>query len=322
MIGKAIKIAQCGHEETHRAKYSCLELRNNRLQQVLRLRKEGILSTNEICKLCKITPRTFFNYLRMERNNEAAFVKKPGPPTGIGHLLEQEKLAVKSIADDPHKSYNISNICAELTSSFGKPFTRSRVYTCLSKDLHYSFKRNSYIMPSFLGAGQILVRYRVCKVLLDAFAEHKLVLCMDESGFVLGQQSPYSYAPRNVKPYRTGSSKVVRINITMAISRSGIYAFQARLGESNEISFCSFIAAIAERILKTPGLNPQNVLLYLDNHSTHTSHLSMKLLQMIGIKVLFAPVSFYNLNPIEAMFSIIKRRLWHLQSRNMYFNKY
>jgi len=319
-IRKRLKEVIRSHSEKSAMNYSTLDQRNERLQHVLRLRREGILSTNEICEIYRISPRTFFNYLRMEKNHEVRFVKKPGPPPGIGHLSESDKLEVKTIVDDPQNSFSVPRICAELTLRLGRPFARSRVYTCLSKDLKYTFKRNSYIMPTFHNPGQIIVRYHVSKILLDAFLSDKLVLCMDEAGFILGQHYPYSYAPRGSRPYRTGSSKAVRINLTMAISRKGIYACQARLGESNEVSFCAFVCAIEEHILRTPGLDPRNVLLYLDNHSTHTSHLAMQLLQMLGIKVLFAPISFYNLNPIEAIFSLIKRRLWSLASSNMYLS--
>lgn len=316
-IRKRIREARRCHSERPISSCSSLEQRNQRLRKVLQLRSEGNLTASEICRICRISKSTFHNYVRMERNHEARFVKKSGQLPGIGHLSEQDKQAVKALADDPHHSYSVPSICAQLESQLGRPFPRRHVYTCLSQDLHYTFKRNSFITPASLGPVQTIIRYRVCRVLLDALVTGKQVICMDESGFVLGEQHPYSYSPKGMKPYRIGSSRSVRLNLTMAISKHGVFACQARFGESNEMSFISFICAVAERLLKTPGQSPQNVLLYLDNHSSHTSQLSMQLLGMIGVKVLFAPVSFYHLNPIEGAFSLIKRRLWNKTSTNL-----
>eukprot|EP01022_Parablepharisma_sp_SALTPOND_P028855 TRINITY_DN7191_c0_g1_i2.p1 TRINITY_DN7191_c0_g1~~TRINITY_DN7191_c0_g1_i2.p1 ORF type:complete len:266 (-),score=13.84 TRINITY_DN7191_c0_g1_i2:326-1090(-) len=212
------------------------------------------------------------------------------------------------MADTPYKSYTVPEMCAELSEKYHRKISRKKVYTYLSKDLGYTFKRNTYAAPPAFKPGQIVVRYKVCKALIDYSRQGKNIIYIDESGFDLGMHAEYSYAMRGVRPYRVGVAKTQRLNLVMAITKEKVFAYQVRKGVHNEHSFIAFILDLTYKMYQVGIDYAKNTVLYVDNHRAHTSRLSIKLFNLLGTNVVFAPVAYYHFTHIENLFGIIKQR--------------
>jgi len=93
----------------------------------------------------------------------------------------------------------------------------------------------------------------------------------------------------------------------MAVSSKGILAYQVRQGAHNEHSFIAFMLDLMMKVNQLGNDYVANTIFYADNHKAHTSEIAQRLLNMFGIPMLMAPIAYYQINPIELVFSEIKR---------------
>jgi len=289
------------------------------INHVLKLRKEGIHSVREICEICGISKSSYYIYCHREDRNMWGDIKPVGRPLDENSLRPVEKVLIKKMVDDPNQCLTASEIATTLSSQLHRPITKNRVYRYLSKELCYSYKRNSYAAPVAFDKEQIAIRHLICQKLIEFLYQGKNVLFLDESGFDVGISREYSYSRRGVKPYRKKQNRTARLNLIMAILKDKIFAFQVRKGAHNEHSFVSFIIELTRKISQLGPQFASNVVLYLDNHRTHTSALSLQLLNSVGITTLFAPVAYYQINPIELIFGICKSRIKRQVITDVYF---
>jgi len=276
---------------------------------IIQRKREGIHTVNEICKEFNISRTTYYVYCRIKERNSQAIVRPQGRPLNEFSLNQQEKEEIKKMADNPSKSYTVPEMCAELNEKYNRNITHNKVNRYLTKDLLYSFKRNTYAAPPAFDSAQKIVRYKVCKHLIDSYESQMMGIYIDESGFDLSICSERSWAPIGEKPYRKRSSKFQRINIIMAITKDRIFAYKAVKGGINENHFIEFIQQILYKIhSENPRLVPK-VLCYMNNHRTHTSQLAEKFFRMTEFEFLYSPIAYYQLNAIELLFGYLKRKL-------------
>eukprot|EP01022_Parablepharisma_sp_SALTPOND_P024283 TRINITY_DN5344_c1_g1_i8.p2 TRINITY_DN5344_c1_g1~~TRINITY_DN5344_c1_g1_i8.p2 ORF type:complete len:621 (+),score=0.03 TRINITY_DN5344_c1_g1_i8:767-2629(+) len=293
------------------------EKRSELIQKVIQLRDARIYSVNDICSMCKISSTTYYLICRRQDRNEWQYIRPRGRPFTEDSLRSEEKEHVKYMADTPKRSYTVPEMCAELTEQYQRNISRNKVYTYLTKQLRYSYKRNNYKPAPAFETRQVIVRYKVCKKLLEYLREGKNIICLDESGFDLGVHQEYSYAKRGKRPFRMGMNKSQRLNLIMAITNESIFAYQVRKGNHNEHSFISFVLDITRKICQLGPEYLSKAVLFLDNARFHTSNLALKLLNLLPFPVFFNAYATPEYNALENVLSVIKRRVKKLNSANM-----
>lgn len=127
-----------------------------------------------------------------------------------------------------------------------------------------------------------------------------------------------SYSKRNTKPYRIRQPKSKRLNFIMAVSSSGFIAFQARQGEQNIHSFISFMLDLYRKLQEMSPEYAENTIFYMDNLKVHTAEITQQMINMFKIPILFAPLAYYQINPIELVFSQVKLIVKKSTFTNMY----
>lgn len=289
--------------------YSFVFPKKRENEEVLKLKKEGKYSVNDICTLCKISLGKYYGICKKEKIFEENKIDVNKTSIIKSFLKGDEILFIKSLADDPHKSFSVPEMCEAFHENFGFPVSKKVIYYHLTKTLGYSYKRNHFKpIPAFLPS-QHVVNYKVCKSILNFWEQKKILICIDESGFNLGVQKEYSYSPLGEHPYRMGKKTALKFNIIMAITPKEIFAYQIRKGCFNEHSFASFIIDLTTKICKFGYDYISKVVLFLDNAPFHKSQLVMKLLNLLPFPVLFNASYQSDLNPIESVFGIIKGKL-------------
>jgi len=280
---------------------------NEKIQKVLELRKNPLHTVSEICKMVGISQTTYYTYCKRQDKNLWQFIKPKGNQKNEFSLQEHEKKYIKKIVDDPHFSYTVSQIQNNLNSKFNRNISKSKIYSYLHNELNYTYKKNSYATPPAFDTSQIIVRFKVCKLLIGYYLEGKNVIFIDESGLSSNISHLYSFSKAGTKPYRIGKPKSSRLNFIMAINSHGIFGYQVRQGPHNEHSYISFIQDLIRKVKSFGPEYAENTIFYCDNHPAHKSELALRMISFFGIRMLFAPIAYYQINPIELVFSQIKR---------------
>lgn len=285
--------------------------------KIIKRKKEGILTVNQICKEFNISKSSYYIYCKKFEKNLWPVIGSRGRPLNEFSINHHEKEEIKKMSDDPSKSYTTTQIRAELISKFNRDISRNKIYRCLTQDLRYSFKRNTFAAPPAFDSVQKIIRYKVCKRLIEAYLNQKMIFYLDESGADIGLVPSASWAALGCKPYRKRSSRFQRLNLIMAITKEKIFAYKAVKGSINENHFIEFIQQICYKINNGNEKLIGSIVLYMDRHKMHSSHLTEMILKMTGYEILYSPVAFYQLNPIELLFGYIKRNLKQKVNSNM-----
>lgn len=315
-LKKEIKIAKSG-KKPKSPPLTYEQKRAKLIQKVIQLRGEGIHSVKDICTLCDISVRTYYTLCRREDRHEWPYIRPRGRQFNENSLRPPEKECIKYMADLPQRSYTVPKMCIELSQRFNRPISYKKVYTYLTKVLQYSYKRNRYKGKAACESGQPIVKHKVCMALLGFMQHGKNIIYLDESGFGLDTHAEYGYARRGMRSFRVGNLKSQRLNLIMAITNKNVFAYQIRKGSHNEHSFISFILDITRKLYEVDSHQISNTVLFLDNARFHRSTLAMKLLRLLPFTTIFNAPFWSELNPIEMVFGIIKRRIKAIQYMNM-----
>jgi len=279
------------------------------MNRIMQRKKEGILTVNQICSEFHLSRSTYYVYCKRQERNLWPTVRLRGRPLNEFSLNQQEKEEIKRMADSPSKMLTVPQMCSEINSKNNRNISRSKVYRYLKKDLHYSFKQNTFAAPPAFYPIQKIVRYKVCKRLIEHYQNDKVQIFLDESGWDVNLCPSRSWGKIGEKPYRKRLNKFQRINIIMAIAKDKIIAYKAVKDGINEHHFIDFVQQLCYKLYNTDKKIFNKIILYMDNFKAHCSLTTIKFLKFTGFEILFSPIAYYQSNPIELVFAFLKQML-------------
>ncbi|MDR3712078.1 MAG: transposase [Puia sp.] len=291
-------------------------------EKVLKLVDERIHSIKDICAICRISQYKYYAIIKEHKRRQRGIEEANRGPGAKSRLGKEHLEFIKKLADAPHKSYTVPEIRDALLSTFNIDVGRKAVHYQLTEKLDYSYKRNHFKYPTAFSRGQFVVRYKVCKSLLEYMKQGKNIICIDESGFHTGIQKEYSYAKKGLHPFRFSRMSAKRLNIVMAVSNQCVLAYQGRELGHNEHTFCAFIIDLAAKIISMGPDSVNNTVLFMDNAAFHKSSLPRKLFELLPFPVFFNAVAWSDLNPIETVFAMLKAKIKEFNAVSMYFSKF
>lgn len=127
------------------------------------------------------------------------------------------------------------------------------------------------------------------------------VVSLDEVGFCTTDYSCFAYSRKPIvrKSFKT---KKMKVSCCMAVSTSGILNYSVTDSSINKSIFLSFIDKLI------PAMQKENKnIIVMDNINFHHSKDVIERLEKANIAVLFTPPYSPQYNPIELVFSLIKR---------------
>jgi len=130
------------------------------------------------------------------------------------------------------------------------------------------------------------------------------IVCIDETGFSSIGNACYGYFPMGKQPKYKRFEKRFRKSVCMAITPNQIVNVESQDTPYNGSSFYDFIENTILNLI-TNGNVPKYFL--MDNVSFHRSKRVQELLDLNNIKTLFIPPYSPQYNPIEQVFSRLKR---------------
>lgn len=288
-------------------------------QKVLRMRSQKMYTVQNICDICKICKYTYYSICHIDDRPNGAIARPRGRPLNENSLNGLEIEFIKELVDTPERSYTVPEICEKIKEKFKHEVSKSKVYYQLTKKLRYSYKRNHFKPHTSFEPEQIIVRFEVCKKLIEIFKQGKNLIVIDETGFHLGVQREYSFAKVGKSPFRKRRNYVEKRHVIMAITNHNVFAYTISSKGYNEHSFCDFMISLCKKLHELGPETVNNSIFYADNASFHVSRICKKLLEILQIPILFSPVAACDYSPIESLFSIIKREFKKRNVTKQYF---
>jgi len=276
-------------------------------QRIIRLRNQRIYTVQNICDLCKICKTTFYNICKKIDHPIIGIQRKPGRPLNEFSLNKMEIDRIQELVETPEKSYSIPEICENIYNTFGHKVTKSKVYYQLTKKMGYSYKRNHFKPQTAFSPEQIIVRFEVCRKLLEIFKKGKNLIVMDETGWDLSVQRPYSFAKVGKHPFRKKRDFYVKRHVMMAITNHNVFAYIISSAGHNEHTYCNFMISLCKKLHELGPETVQNSIFYADNAPFHVSRLCKQLFEILQVPTLFSPVAACDYSPIEGLFAILKQ---------------
>lgn len=136
------------------------------------------------------------------------------------------------------------------------------------------------------------------------------IVCVDETGFLNRGNSIYGYFPMGKCPKVIHNRSRERLSCAMAISSSRVLHASIQQTPFNTSTYQGFLQTLLP-------LLPQHVkYILMDNVSFHHSYQIKQLITSKGLSPLFIPPYSPQFNPIEEVFSILKRRFRKLYCVN------
>jgi len=127
------------------------------------------------------------------------------------------------------------------------------------------------------------------------------VVCIDETGFCNIGNKLHGYRLPDSQHSQLTAPRRQRLSVMAAISTDGLLSYTASLKAFKSSSFLQFL----EQLL--PVLLPHHKYLLMDNVSFHYNKTAVTFLETHNIKPLYIPPYSPQFNPIEEVFSHVKR---------------
>jgi len=133
------------------------------------------------------------------------------------------------------------------------------------------------------------------------------IVCLDETAFCNIGNANYSYFPKGKQPIQSFVPKRQKYSVLMAIYSQGVVAHDIIPKAFDKLSF---LQALKQIVPKFPY---QTKAVLMDNVSFHRSYDVVNFLKENGIEPLYIPPYSPRCNPIEEVFSLLKRNFRNLE---------
>ena len=172
-----------------------------------------------------------------------------------------------------------------------------RIYLKKNKIKKKKFRQNKVCTKTHEQIKQMINQFRNEK--------HKLsnnnIICIDETSFCNINISNEGYYPIKMQPDQYLVRNKINLSMLMAISNKNILHYKIQNKPYNTISFMEFISELLHFIKK------EKYVFIMDNVSFHKSKHVNDIIKQNGHEILFIPPYTPQCNPIEQVFSEIKR---------------
>lgn len=187
-----------------------------------------------------------------------------------------------------------------LKTFYTKPPSISRIHRCL-KLSNISRRRFNCTIVCNRNKNNLDDKYKTFFDMLSKFND-KEIICIDETGFTNHNNQQYGYFLKGKQPLEHQVSKREKLSVVAAVHPiDGLFAFQKQQKPFDSKTFLSFIETLVQSV-------PLDVkVAIMDNVAFHRNKNVIQLLEEHNIKPLFIPPYSPRCNPIEEVFSWMKR---------------
>jgi len=206
-------------------------------------------------------------------------------------ILDIMRLYIKT-----HPFCNVKDIQKIILDTFNLNVSNELVRLTINKTLLFTKKRSRYFsepknsnekLKEFLEKREKFIQ------------ENRCFVSIDETSFGRNYLPAYGYAEKGKCLYiKRPYTRITTCSVVAAITQDKSIVFEKKDGSFDSISFCSFLQKLQY---------PAKTVIIMDNVAFHHSKIVKELIYKKGWEYLYTPPYSPVFNPIEGVFSIVKR---------------
>jgi transposase len=280
-------------------------------------------------------------YIKVKSFRKTAFICKVSKSTihrwwnSFHTFMYRPKIQRKKCSRKNHVFPNIVNVLKELFDVKTLTFkTLKSIQNTLIDSSIYSKKPSlSWIFQSLRNAkisrrrfnissicnsneDKILKQYHTFFNTLKILKDDQIV-CIDETGFMNHNNSVYGYFQKGKTPSIVKQQKRQKQNLVMAIHPKGVISYKKQEQPFTSLSFLDFL-----KNDMLPNIPLEVTTIVMDNVSFHHSKVVQDIIKEYNLNILITPPYFPRCNPIEEVFSIMKRHFRNLNDDIIFQRKF
>lgn len=212
---------------------------------------------------------------------------------------------------DSDKFITIKQIKNKASFKFKKKYSLSFIYTIIKNKLKYSYKKvnNKFYNKS---VDELRSKQKLFIKNIKNINTNKII-CIDETYVFTNFSRDYGWSKKGCPIKNFKKSNPVKYSIIMAISSKKIISWSIYNKNVNKDIFKEFISDLCNQF--------SNYYFLMDNVSFHKSNEIKNIATNSNNKLLFIPPYSPEFNPIEEVFSQIKRNI-HSYNDNLIIDKF
>jgi len=203
------------------------------------------------------------------------------------------------------KFISLLNIRSQLLLKFKKSFSSSFIYTIIVKKLNYSYKKISKKTYS----KNIKELLKLKKKFIRSNKNYSNIISIDETYVHSNIHNNYGWSLKGKPLIHFVKSNPIKYTIIVAISCNGNEHYTILNKNANTDSYKEFITQLS--------LKFSNKKFLMDNVSFHKSSIIKNIIENSSNEILFIPPYSPELNPIEEVFSLLKRKIINSDSNTI-----
>lgn len=250
-----------------------------------------IQSIRKTAILVNVSPSTVFRWLKNE--NRCPYHRRANA-TKTDAIIECVKTA---IACDPFTSN--SKLVQIIEKTVNVKVSRELVRIAIKNNGITKKKARFYGRPHNIAVDTdnfILQRQK-------AIRENKLIISIDETSFGRHGRSVYGYTPKGIPLYvkKNNGPRITTTSALVCVSQYGDIFYTKKPGSYKSVDFIEGLRSFNI---------PKGSVILLDNASIHKTKLVQDLAISSGFELLHVPPYSPWFNPVEGIFSIVKRHFY------------
>ncbi len=203
-------------------------------------------------------------------------------------------------------SISIKKVIECYKKKYGKILSKTTVHRKLRNKLKYSY-RKTIIKPIDLEKKIYKkMSFLFIKIIIRALILKMNLIFLDESNFHLKNPSFKTWLKQG-DPAHFGNKNNTKINFLLAVSDKKVINYKFTKKNTNTAEFIKFFL---ETIDKLNEEEKQKTLFIMDNHVSHISNKTLKIVKKKKLKVLYSVPYESKFNPIELSFRHIKNIIY------------
>lgn len=266
-----------------------LDLKNRIINEY----NKHILSVIEIAKIFSVSKSSVYNWIKLYKENDLHIKEKYTKQTSSFQNLDIRNIILDHIKSNPNFSYlNLIKIIENKTTI---NICKSTLYNIIS-DLNLT-KKVAKFKKIYGSSDKLNIKKENLKTQIKNIPDNKII-SIDEVSFDTNIIHNYGWSLKNVPIIKTIGATYKRVTMICAISNKKVLHYKIINNSATSEIFLDFLKNIP---------NIKGKYLFLDNACIHHSKIVSKYVQDKKIKLLFNVPYSPEYNPIEIMFSKLKK---------------
>ncbi len=250
-------------------------------------------NVKEICLLFSVSKSSVYNWIKLYNSNELTIKKEYIKPTSKFCNLEIRNIIFEYVTLNPNFIYSLLiNIIKDKTTIEIK---KSTLYNIL-KDLKFS-KKVSKFKKVYGSIDKLDIKKNILKKQIKNIPNNKII-SIDEISFDTNIIHKHGWSLVNTPVIKTIGATYKRLTMICAITNKQILHYKIINNSAHADTFLDFLKSIP---------NTKNKYLFLDNACIHHSKIVAEFVKINKINLLFNVPYSPEFNPIEIMFSKLKK---------------